>query len=397
MKRLLIFLDEFYCFSVVEEKQKYFSTSAAGSFFDEITYINKSFMFPMSSCSSSTEKFSTIIENAKVYPLPEWNSVISFLKYYLVSKKNRVKLKNIFTSAISENDIFWLRIPSVPALLFAKMILKTDKQIFLHHAGDIKNAWKNNKYKSLKKFLAFVMSKYIFYNTNSIAKCNNVVNLCTGSALTKHFNRYNTNTIFFIDSLIKKNELITKECPSKINNFIYVGRLTEDKGIKELLNVIKYIITFNPKINLKIIGFGPLEKYIIEFINFNNLKKNINFVGYIPNDKIHKFLYMSDVFILPSKAPYEGFPRVILEAWANSLIVVSTRVGGIEGLGVDKKNVLFCEKDSEDSLRNAIEKIISDKNLIKIMHHYIQTNRGSITKEYYQDILSNLLKDNNKV
>jgi glycosyltransferase involved in cell wall biosynthesis len=73
----------------------------------------------------------------------------------------------------------------------------------------------------------------------------------------------------------------------------------------------------------------------------------------------------ADIFVFPTYA--EGFPRVILEAMARGLPVVSTRVSGIPGLVKD--HALLVSPGSPHEVAEAILKVIDDpmlrRNLIR--------------------------------
>ncbi|MAY90757.1 MAG: hypothetical protein CMN00_06210 [Rickettsiales bacterium] len=86
---------------------------------------------------------------------------------------------------------------------------------------------------------------------------------------------------------------------------LFFGRLTEKKGIFELLKIIKLFKTNNIQ-NIKFIFVGPKEKkYYQDFINKINLyqiSKYIELKEQITNDLNKKELFeKSDIFILPSK------------------------------------------------------------------------------------------------
>lgn len=135
--------------------------------------------------------------------------------------------------------------------------------------------------------------------------------------------------------------------PRKIvENFIYVGRLTDVKNLKLLINV------FNEydKLKLSIIGFGEQEEELKAMA-----KENVHFVGAVDNKLLPKFYQNSDVFILPSKS--EPWGLVVEEALNNGCpVIVSDRVGCREALVNDCNGIVF-KYDSENSLRECIDRI----------------------------------------
>ena len=98
-------------------------------------------------------------------------------------------------------------------------------------------------------------------------------------------------------------------------------------------------------------GGGPEEEEIRMLVDASSVKANVRFLGNIPNNKIQEFYRAADLFINPTFA--EGFPRVLIEAMASGLPVVTTDAGGIKDIVgvkqseymVDKmKPELFAEK-----------------------------------------------------
>jgi glycosyltransferase involved in cell wall biosynthesis len=139
--------------------------------------------------------------------------------------------------------------------------------------------------------------------------------------------------------------------PTKINNFLYLGRLSKTKGVCELLAAFKAISTKHPDKKLYIGGDGTEKEAIIDYIAKNKLEKNISYEGYI--DKLQKdaFYRKGECLILPSYS--EGFPIVILEATIRKKAIISTSVSDLKKLFGDK--IIFCQKRSASDLSDKIE------------------------------------------
>ena len=160
-----------------------------------------------------------------------------------------------------------------------------------------------------------------------------------------------------IDTQIFKPDMDKK--PDKKIRLLYVGRLEEEKGIKELIEVSSKL---NPEeFNLLIVGKGKLEGYI-------RLKQKdfpITYLGYVPDkEKLADIYTKSHVFILNSYSTEkweEFFGIVLLEAMACGLPVISTDcVGPKEIIEDGKDGVLIRQKNNED-LFNSIKDLIEDR------------------------------------
>ena len=134
---------------------------------------------------------------------------------------------------------------------------------------------------------------------------------------------------------------------TQIRNFLYVGRLSEEKNLKLLIDVFNSL----PDLKLNIIGFGPQEEVLKKMASFN-----ISFLGAISNDKISHYYQSNDVFVLPSKS--EPWGLVIEEAMNNGLpVIVSNKVGCSIDLVAEDVNGIRFDLDDRNSLKNAILKI----------------------------------------
>ena len=136
-------------------------------------------------------------------------------------------------------------------------------------------------------------------------------------------------------------------------NIIFVGRVSYDKGIYELINAIS-VINNKDGDNLKALIIGPIveneEKKIAQLIKDNNLEDKILFLGMV--DDVQPYYCAADLFVLPSYE--EGLPLVLLEAMACGLPVIVSKIGGMPFVVEDHKDGLLIEPKDTDDL---IEKI----------------------------------------
>lgn len=134
---------------------------------------------------------------------------------------------------------------------------------------------------------------------------------------------------------------------SEVKNFLFVGRLVEEKNLPLL------IAAFNElsDLTLNIIGFGELGTELKNLVKSDN----IHFLGAVDNKKLPSFYQQNDVFVLPSNSETWGI--VIDEALNNGMpVIVSSHVGCKEDLVTDETGIIF-ESDNKESLKNAINKI----------------------------------------
>ena len=134
----------------------------------------------------------------------------------------------------------------------------------------------------------------------------------------------------------------------EVRNFLYVGRLAEEKNLKLLIRVFNKL----QDLNLTIVGFGTQEKELKTLASSSN---NVKFVGAVNNKELPAYYRKADVFVLPSSS--EPWGLVVEEALNNGCpVIVSDMVGCRESLVSDKIGLVF-NHNSEEDLVSAIHKM----------------------------------------
>jgi glycosyltransferase involved in cell wall biosynthesis len=124
--------------------------------------------------------------------------------------------------------------------------------------------------------------------------------------------------------------------PEAPPHVLFVGRLSEEKGILEFLNATEGM----PRV---IVGDGPLRDRVSEA------------VGFIPHDLLGPWYERAAVVCVPSRR--EGYGVVAREAMAYGRPVVATRVGGLVDAIEDGVTGLLVEPPG---LRDALERLLGD-------------------------------------
>jgi glycosyltransferase involved in cell wall biosynthesis len=160
----------------------------------------------------------------------------------------------------------------------------------------------------------------------------------------------NPNHILEIPSGVEKEFVSTaiSSHTEPCRKFVFLGRAERRKGIIELNEVLKKMLSENH--NFKFEFVGPIP---------NSLKISHNSVIYHgeirDSQKIKLILSNNDVLVCPSWS--EGFPNVILEAMACGLAIIATNVGAIAAMVSDKNGWLIkpaCKIELEAALIDAI-------------------------------------------
>ncbi|MCY4418953.1 MAG: glycosyltransferase family 4 protein [Cytophagales bacterium] len=119
--------------------------------------------------------------------------------------------------------------------------------------------------------------------------------------------------------------------------FLFVGRLIDYKGIPELLRIFDRVSQ-----PLHILGTGPLEEDIIRFAGSHG---HIKYMGFQSEEEVSKQMRSCQALLFPSLC-YEGFPRVIAEAFSFGTPVLAFENDNLSTLVKDGYNgYLFSRED----------------------------------------------------
>lgn len=109
---------------------------------------------------------------------------------------------------------------------------------------------------------------------------------------------------------------------------VFTGRLSEEKGVRTLLSAWKLL----PKVPLKILGDGPLRNELEQFMTREKLP--VEFLGFCDRNTIMSTVARAAFQIIPSEW-YEGFPMVVVEAYACGTPVVASQIGSLDEIVVE--------------------------------------------------------------
>lgn len=139
----------------------------------------------------------------------------------------------------------------------------------------------------------------------------------------------------------------------------FLGRLDKEKGIDDLFRAVYLVV--NKGLSLKVIvgGEGPEKENLIKLSEMLGLEKIVKFVSWVEDKKA--FYNSIDVLVLPSLN--ESFGIVILEAFANNKVVISTKTDGPSEIIINGKNGLLVEISNPVDLADKIFFILKSQKI----------------------------------
>jgi glycosyltransferase involved in cell wall biosynthesis len=169
----------------------------------------------------------------------------------------------------------------------------------------------------------------------------------------------------------KKNEfreIIRKKynIPSDAFVFGFVGRVTCDKGINELLSSYKMLLEEDERVRLLIVGRTEIDDRIdMALLEWAQNEKRIDFCGY--TNEVEKYISAMDCYVLPSYR--EGFGLGVVEAEAMGVPVVVTDIPGPRDAIINEKTGLAVPKKDTEQLYKAMRYMLCNRQESEMMGH----------------------------
>ncbi|KAI9132537.1 glycosyltransferase [Acaryochloris sp. CCMEE 5410] len=266
--------------------------------------------------------------------------------------------------------------------------------LIVHYRGaDATISEADSKYTSLNHWLYFQKKETLKHKAQLFLTVSQFIRqklIAQGFPEDKILNHYHGVDIqkFWADPKIAREPIV-----------LFVGRLTEKKGCKYLLEAMTVVQRECPDVELVIIGDGPLRSEL-ETIALRSLKK-YQFLGVQPPEKVKSWMNRAHLLAAPSvtssQGDAEGLPNVVLEAQAMSLPVVSTVHAGIPEAVIDSETGYLSPEADSQGLAASMVRLFQDHTLWQTMsykgreHVETQFDRAKQTKVLegiYESVLS---------
>jgi glycosyltransferase involved in cell wall biosynthesis len=138
---------------------------------------------------------------------------------------------------------------------------------------------------------------------------------------------------------------INRTSGKRTNSFLFIGRLSEEKGIEFLLD-----IAAKTGFNLKIGGDGPLRDKTITYCEKHT---NIQYLGNLNKQEVSQNMQECTALIFPS-VWYEGMPLTIIEAFSQGLPVIASDLGAMSSMIKNGYNGLLFETGNTIELQSKL-------------------------------------------
>lgn len=168
----------------------------------------------------------------------------------------------------------------------------------------------------------------------------------------------------------KANDIVSID---RENHFLFLGRLSEEKGIKTLLEACK-----GSNIILHIAGDGPLREKVEKA---QREYKNIHYLGTLPHDKVNQAIQTAQALVFTS-IWFEGMPMTILESFGCGTPIIASNLGTMKSIIQDQYNGLHFNPGNPEDLRSKLDHFYS---LTEEEKKTLQQNAFNTYKQKYSE------------
>jgi len=171
---------------------------------------------------------------------------------------------------------------------------------------------------------------------------------------------------------------------------LFVGRLSEEKGIGTLLSAWSQLAGGQ---RLKIVGEGPLAAMVKQA---TATLPGVEWLGALSKIEVRRLMADAEILILPSVC-YEGFPLVLVEAFAAGLPLIASRLGAMEELVAEGDTGRLFAPGKAGELATLLEWAFSHPESVRAMrerarsifiNRYTAESNYSILSEIYRSVLA---------
>lgn len=309
---------------------------------------------------------STDIKYKTIINLPKKNKKEDDSSGNLLAGKSRLKsaaskiyqmmwrhknLERIYKKYITEEyDVEVAFLEGIAAKIIAHSNNKRSKKIAWIHIDLLKERKTEAFFNDLRE------EKEIYDKFDKIVAVSNAVR----DSFVKKFN-YDENKVIVKYNPIDSEEIKKKADEERVKKEKFtvctVGRLSKQKGYMRLLEVVNSLNTDGVDFNLWIIGVGPEERVMRDYIREKNLE-NVKMIGY----KSNPYPYIKDADLYVCSSITEGFSTTVSEAVILGTPVIATDCSGMREILGDSEYGIVC-KNSEEGILGAMKDIILDKTM----------------------------------
>jgi glycosyltransferase involved in cell wall biosynthesis len=181
-------------------------------------------------------------------------------------------------------------------------------------------------------------------------------------------------------------------------SILYVGRLSDRKGLGDLVRAVAVLAPLRPNLRLTLVGDGPMEPELRRLAANLGIADHVIFAGHVgadERDRLVRAYRQTSVYVQPSH--YEGLPTALLEAMACARPAIATAISGHLDAIADGSNGLLVPPRDHDALAAAIERVLADRALAArlgsagratVIERYSWASLGAAYERTYREVIA---------
>ena len=179
----------------------------------------------------------------------------------------------------------------------------------------------------------------------------------------------------YMNAIYNKEKVVF---PTKNKVLLYQGTLTENRGLKQTIQALKYL----KNVDLVIIGYGKEKESLVNFTQQESMTGRVHFLGRIPHKSLHNYTKQAHIGILLEESAGASFdfslPNKLFDYIHNELPILAYPLIEINRIISEHKVGVFVENHKPKHIAAKINELLEDENLIT----QIKENQQKI-KELY--------------
>jgi glycosyltransferase involved in cell wall biosynthesis len=193
----------------------------------------------------------------------------------------------------------------------------------------------------------------------------------------KEVGRYKNKILITHEHFVDLTKFMTrKKINERMNIVGYIGRLSNEKGILNLIEAVPLVLKMIASTEFLICGKGDLSDKLKKIIKDKELEEHIKLDGWIPHEDLPRVLNELKLLVLPSYT--EGLPNITLEAMACGTPVLATPVGAIPDVIRDGETGFLLESNNPKRIAERIVELLNKPELLEKVsinaYNYVREN-----------------------
>jgi glycosyltransferase involved in cell wall biosynthesis len=260
-----------------------------------------------------------------------------------------------FKILFDKYDLLFIQSPNPMAELLS---LFTSKPIIVTHHNDAIRfgplAW---LYNNLLLKPLYKKAKYIITTSKPYIKNSNILP------------KFKKKVIIIPNGVDLDNFKFDAKMQKKIKEqyFIFTGRFVYYKAVDIILKAFNKISKNNKNIKLVLIGKGPEETKLKNYVKKSNLSSKVLFLKNLSDNEYFNYLQNATALLLPSRTSQEGFGLVLLEAMALKVPVIGSKINAMPWIIEEGKSGFLVAPENVNDLSNKMQWFLDNFSKIEKM------------------------------